>query len=517
MENNADTRSKVRNSVRNIWYSGGEYVIVQGLRLLNRYIFIRTMSQEYLGIGGLFTNILTILSLAELGVTDALNYAMYEPVKNGDIALVRSVLGLCRKYYYRIGIAVLVIGSLFMPFLPALLSDIPDDMPFFYLYYLLFVMHSGISYFFSYKRTLLFCQQRQYLISGAQTVSQIILMLVQAWALIFTKSYALYLFAVIVMNVAENLMISQIADREYPWILEKNEEPIPQEMRQQIIKNTFAMLVHKIAWVVLTATDNLLIARFVSLAAVGAYSNYTLLVGRLTDFVKRIFSGMLASVGNLVLSEEKEYVECVFQRMLFLNFWIYSFCTVGLLCLIQPFIKIFAGESYLLGTGTVLVILANFYILGMRETVLSFWSAAGVFSKDRYKPVIESMLNLGLSVWLGRKYGITGILIGTLLSVGVVAFWIEGYLVYKHLFHKRIWGYAGRQIGYLGITIFMGGVTWWMCSKVAANGVGSFLFRAVICLVLPNGMIWGMFHKTEEGKYYKSLFLKAVRKGIEKE
>ncbi len=496
------SRSRTKNSIKNINYSFVSYFIILLLQFVNRTVFIEFLSSTYLGLNGLFSNVLRFLALTELGGGSAINYALYRPLAEGDTEFVKSMMRLYRKLYRLIGCTVLALGSVLTPFLPYLIQDMPGDMPYIYLYYVLYVVDSGVSYFFTYKRSLIICSQREYISTAVTTVSRIVLCAVQVVVLAVSRSFAAYLITGILVTVGENVLISVVADRLFPYLKEKNVSALPQQVSADIKKNVFAMMFHKIGTVVVFSTDNLIISKFAGLVAVGLYSNYTLVVDSLNRLMMKMFTAMTASVGNLVLSDDKKYVECVMYRVLFLNFWLRGFCATALLCLFQPFISLWIGDHYRLSSFTVLVIAVNFYIGGMRSTANIFKEASGMFWYDRYKPLVESVLNLVLSVWFVKQYGVAGVLLGTIGSTVLVPFWVEAYVLYKHYFGKGMGGYMRRQLLYAAVTCLAGGVSFFLCTCASGSGVTAFLIQGGICAIVPNVIFAIAFFRSQEFRYF---------------
>lgn len=505
-------QSRTKNSIRNINYSFISYFITLLLQFVSRTVFIKLLTSTYLGLNGLFSNVLSFLGLAELGVGVAINYALYKPIAGEDTELVKSIMWLYRKLYRCIGCIVLIVGGVLTPFLPYLIQDMPKDIPNIYIYYLLYVLNSGVSYFYTYKRSVIICSQKEYISTVTTTLSEIILFILQIIVLVVSRSYGAYLAAAIIVTLGENLLISAIADYMYPYLKDKSVQALPEEMSADIKKNVFALMFHKIGSVIVFSTDNLIISRFTGLVAVGLYSNYTLVINALNLLLAKVFSSITASVGNLLLSDDKRHVEDVFYRVLFVNFWMRGFCAVSLLCLFQPFILLWIGGDYLLSFFTVLIIVLNFYIGGMRATVGLFRDASGIFWYDRYKPLIESALNIILSIPLAIYYGVAGVLLGTIGSTVLVPFWFEAYVLFKHYFDKGIIEYLLKQLLYGIITILTGMGCLWLCTCVTGYGFAAFVIRIIICGIVPNAIFAIVFCRTIEFKYFLDFIRNVLKK-----
>lgn len=505
--------NKTQNSLRNVGVAIAAYFAITFFAFLDRTIFIRLLSADYLGLNGLFSNILSMLSLAELGVGSAIAYSLYAPLDSGNISMVQAIMRLYKKLYCIIGSIVLLLGAALTPFLPWLIKDIPTDMPDIYTYYLLYVLNVGSSYFFTYKRTLIICDQKQYISTVTSTLSSILTSLLRMGILLLVHNYLFYLIVGIVATIGENIVISVMADRMYPYLRTKEIQSLPKETTICIRKNIYAMFCHKIGNVVVNCTDNLIISRFVGLAAVGLYSNYTLILSKVSGLLGKFFSSVTASVGMLALDKDKNHVEQVLYRMLFLNFWMYAFSCIGFFCLVQPFIRLWIGSEYQLSIWVVLVAVLNFYLTGMRQTVLTFRDAAGVFWYDRYKALIESAVNVVLSIPLAMKFGISGVLLGTIGSTLLVPFWYDGYILFRHLFHKGIGKYLRRQLFYGTLALAAGCITWYLCRQVSGGKIEAFLLQIVICIIVPNIMFFLVLCKSREWSYYRELFQDLWNKG----
>ena len=275
------------------------------------------------------------------------------------------------------------------------------------------------------------------------------------------------------------------------------------------------MLAHKIGMVIVNATDNLIISKILGLAVLGVYSNYVLLTQTIESFVTKIFSSITASIGNLVAEQSKEEIEKNFNRILFLNYWIIAFCSICLICLIQPFIHLWLGPDYQLPMFTVIIIIVVFYFNGMRRTVLEFRNAAGLFWADRYKALVESFVNLVVSIPLTYVLGVAGVKLGTLISLLGVAFWVEGRILYKYLFQKSVLQYLLMQVKYAVITGIQLFCAYWLCRIIdltTLSVIVKFIIQMGICLIIPNVLIIIIFRKTDEFQYAKNLVKKIVKK-----
>lgn len=298
-------KSRTEYSVLNIITGLGGYALNTVLGLVCRMVFTRTLSAEYLGVSGLFTNILSMLSLAELGIGSAIVYALYKPLAVDDKEKVASLVKFYGQCYRVIGVAVAVIGVALMPFLH-LLIDEPNIQENIYLLYGLYLFNAASTYFFSYRASLLMAAQQNYIVTGVNyiiTVAQSVLQIIWLFA---THHYIGYLIIQCVGAFVYNIVVSYIARKEYPYIAEKNIKPLDKDEKGVLARNIRALVIWKLCGLLVNSTDNIIITFFNGLATVGLASNYTLLSGTLNSLLNQLFNGITASVGNLNAVESKE-------------------------------------------------------------------------------------------------------------------------------------------------------------------------------------------------------------------
>ena len=503
--------SRSRKSAKNLLFSiiGQFFGLV--ISFFARIIFIKILGGEYLGLNGLFTNILTVLSLAELGVGEAINFSLYKPLAENDTFKCQMLMQFYKKIYTIIGITVLLLGIVITPFLSFFINEVPD-IPNLNVIFILFVVNTSISYFFSYKRNLIIADQNRYIATIYRYSFYFILNAAQIVFLIITKNYIAFLLLQILCTLLENLFVSLKANRMYPYLKNKDKISLDNSTKTEIVKNTKAMMMHKIGGIVVTSTDNILLSKFVDLVTVGIYSNYYLVINALNTVFTQFYTSIIASVGNLCAKENTKKQYEVFNKVDFLGFWIYSFSSVSFICLINHFIQIWIGENYLFQIDIVLVLTINFYLTGMRKSVMTFREAAGLFYKDRWKAIIEAIVNLVVSIILVTKYGTIGIFLGTMISSISVCIWVEPYILFKYSFNKKLSDYFKKYFKYLMITIISGAITFYLCSIINFGLYLSFFIKILICFLIPNLIIIMVFNKNENFIFYKEIFIKYSKK-----
>lgn len=509
--------SRVDQVAKNAKFAAFSQITLVLVNFLVRKVFVMTLGEEYLGLSGLFTDILSMLSLAELGFGTSIVFSLYKPLATGDSEKIKSLMKIFKKAYRYVGVFVLIAGVALTPFLDFFVKEMPQGIPDSHIrwIYILNVVNSGASYFFIYKASLLFADQKKYIEMIITVVAKFAAGLLQIGILLLTRSYFLYLGVMILATFGQNLAVSLQVDRMYPFLKEPDVRKLEDEDRSVLKRNVGANVFHKIGYVAVFSTDSILMAKFVSVAIVGVYSNYMLIRKALVNVIDLLFVSLAASIGNLNASETDEKKYEAYGHIYFFSAWLFGFICICLLILYNPFISIWLGEEYLLPMPVVFVIVVNFYMYCMRMPVNNTKEAMGLFWNDRFKPIAEVIVNLAVSVLLGKTLGILGVLLGTLISTITVPFWVEPYILYKHGLKKKLSCYYIAYFGYLAVTVSAAAVTAFLCSLTAPDLMG-FLLKAVICSVVPNAVYVLVYSRTKEFSYLKSTVITILEKQFRK-
>lgn len=501
--------SRVDNVAKNMKFAIACQIVTGVVNFVVRRVFAIVLGQDYLGLSGLFADILSMLSLAELGFGTSILFSLYKPVAQGDVEKIKSLMALYRTAYRVIGLVVLGVGLALTPFLDWFVKEMPEGIPHIQWIYILNVVNSALSYFFIYKATLLFACQQKYVEMLVNTAVKTAAGLIQIGALLLTGNYFLYLGIMLCATLTQNAAISLETDRRYPYLRERKIRPLEREDKRIIFRNVAAMMFHKFGDVAIFSTDSILIAKFVSVAAVGLYSNYMLIRRTLIMVIDMLFSAITASMGNLNASETVERKRLAFRHVNFFSAWLFGWMSICLLWLYNPFIRLWLGEAYLFPMKIVVLIAANFYLYCMRIPVSTTKNAMGLFWNDRYKPIAEVAANLILSVLLARHMGIAGILLGTVLSTLLVPFWIEPLVLYRWGLEQGAGEYFLHYLLYLGVTAVAGLLTGALCA-LTPEGMGGFVLKLLVCAALPNAMYLAVYWRTENFRYLREVALRLV-------
>lgn len=450
---------RTENSIKNLIYAFSGQAIGIIVNLITRFVFIQFLAQEYLGIDGLFTNILSILSLVELGIGPAMTFSLYKPLAQKDEKKISALMNLYKNSYNVVGVLIIVIGLAITPLLPMFINQMPNISQI-NVIYLLFVLNSGFSYFYAYKRSLIIADQKKYIATFYRYLFFVILNICQIVILMITKNYLLFLMAQILFTVIENIAISKKTQKLYPFLKNYKKENLEKETKKEISRNIFAMTIHKIGGVVVKSTDNIILSKFVGLAPVAIYSNYYLIINALNTVLMQVFNSITASVGNLNVTENKNKLNDIFEKVFFINFWIYSFSSICLYILLNHFINIWVGDNYLFNISIVSIIVINFYITGMRNTVLTYRDALGLYWQDRYKAIFESIINIVASIVFVKMYGTFGVFLGTFISSVTTCLWVEPFILYKYGLKNKVSKYFLKYFVYTIVFLIVGLITY---------------------------------------------------------
>ncbi len=477
------------------------------LRFVSRTVFIWCLDVEYLGVNGLFSNILTLLSLAELGVGTAITFSMYRPIAEKKEDEVIALLQLYKKTYITIGLVMLIIGASITPVLDWFIKDMPD-IPEISAIYLLYLLNSVISYFFSYRISFIIANQRRYIVNIVHSLTQLFVIGIQVVILLLTKNFILYLVVQIIGTFLENVIESQIVVREYPFVKTKKKYQLDRTTFHSIVKNIGAMVLHRFGSVAVFATDNMILSKMIGLVSVGIYSNYSLVVTSLTNITRQFFISITSSVGNLNVEKQGKDLKETFGKVFFFGAWMYAFCSICCLVLFNSFIELWIGKDYLLEMPVVFVIVFNFFLTGMRQAGGTFIEALGLFWYNRFAPLIEAPLNLISSIIFVKCFGMIGVFLGTALSTLCVCMLSEPYVLYKYGLKRPLRTYYIMYVKYTAAVFLIGAITMVLCSVgiLGRGGIGSFILKMLICAVVPNVLWYLLFRKTEECVYFVNLF-----------
>ena len=498
---------RTKNSIRNTIVAFIANLLTIVIGLIAQKIFINVLGKEYLGINGLFTNIISMLGIVELGFGSAIIYNLYKPINDNDTKKIKALMRFYKIAYNIVALSVLILGLSIIPFLSFFIEEVTVDINI-TLVYILFILDIVASYLLSYKRSIINANQNEYITKLVHIGYLVILNVLQILILIITKNYYLYLIIKIIMRLVENIIITFISNKMYPF-LKNNNERLDNDTKKDIFKKVKALALHKVGGFFVLGTDNIIISKFLGIVTVGLYSNYYLIINAVQVLFGQAIFTLTPSVGNLLIENNKDKNYDVFRKVRFINFWIACSTATAILVIMDSFITIWVGNSFLLDISVLMVLVFNYYQKSMRTSYGVFKDAAGIYYEDRIVPIIESVVNIVASIILVKYFGLAGVFMGTIIS-GLML-WCYSYpkYVYRNLFNRSYKNYFKETFGY--IILFIGiAITTYLISNIYIidSNLLRFITKSIIGLIIPNIILFIIFRKTDNFKYYLKIFKK---------
>lgn len=484
-----------KNAVRNIKVGILCNLISVFFPFMLRTILIHTVGVEYLGLNGLFSSILSVLSLAELGFGSAMVFYMYRAIANDDTQQINALLYAYRKVYSIIGVIILLIGIALIPFLPKLIQGSYPAGIHPVVIYLLYLINTVTSYFmFAYRGSLLTAFQRKDIASWIYLLIHVGQYLTQAVLLLTFKNYYLYLAVIPVFTILSNLCIAVVSKRMFPQFYPQGD--LDPELRKDIKSRVGSLMLSKVCQSSRNSLDNIFLSMYIGLSSIALYNNYFYVMNSVSQILTISVGAVAAGIGNSYFSESEEKNHKDMMRMYFVYMWAAGWCTICMLCLYQPFMKIWAGEQFLFPFPSVVLVCCYFYLLKVGDLRGSYAAAAGLWNYEKGPIVFELILNISLNGFLGRVWGVNGIISSTLISMFLVNFCWKTQITYRHCFpHHRVSAYYLFHLKSVSITAIVAIPTFLLCEMIP-DGLLYLGLKLAICLVLPNILFYLIYHNT---------------------
>ncbi len=500
--------SRTKNTIRNILFGSINRVINIILPFISRTVILYTMGTQYLGLNSLFTSILSFLSLTELGIGSAMVYSMYKPIAENDHVKIKALLNMYRKIYRVIGCIVLALGLSIIPFLTTIVPEALPDGVNLYLLYIIYLLNSVLSYWlFAYKNALLQAYQRNDINSKIASIISPLSYVVMLGCLVLTKNYYTYVIWLPIFTVATNIIRLILVNRSFPD-MEPTGDVSP-ELKKSIFKKTSALIGTKLNTVVLNAADNIVMSAFLGLTAIAMYGNYHYIMTSIIGFLGIIYPSMTAGLGNSLQTDSLEDNYRKFEKFSFINSWLVGWCTVCLVCLYQPFMKIWVGEELMFPFYVVLEMGLYFFMYQIRKIPVVYKDAAGIWWEDRFRPYVCMIVNVVLNIVLVQIIGISGIILSTVFSLFVSIPW-ENYTIFKYVFKRSSHQYYKKMFLSIISLLIAGIATYSLCS-LFGNSIFDLLLRFAVCAVVPNVVFIICSFKRDEFKE-TIVFIKQILK-----
>ena len=502
--------SRFNNTVRNITTSFVVQIIIILLNIIGRRVFVQVLSAEYLGISTAFSSILFVLSLAELGVGSAIVYSMYKPIAKKDYEGIKSLMRLYKLVYRAVGTAVFVIGVSLVPFLSTFVKEMPD-IPHVRLIYILLVVQSASTYFFSYKASFLSATQQGYIVQRYNVISSTLQLILQIISLLAFGNYYMYLIIGIAGTLSKNILASVHVDRHYPYLKGKAQK-LPQNTTRSIKKNIAALFLYKICNTISVAIDTILVSKFLGVIECAIYSNYHFVLQYSDLLFNTVFGSITPSIGNLMTTDDIEKKRKFFSALQMVYYWIATYLAVGLIVLFNPLIELWLGKEYLFPQSIVVALAVSATLTNFQRPCSLMRDANGLFWYGKLRPLAMAIINLSLSVFLVRRIGTIGVVIGTAVSKLVTAAVYDPYIVYKHILKKGLGMYFLKYIINWVILFILA----FICDKIYRflhiSGIVGFIVGILIVTFVVNISFYLLNARKKEYIYVKTLIVNFIKK-----
>lgn len=482
---------------------------------VSQSIFISYLGIEYSGLNGVFTNIISMLSIVELGLGTIIIYHLYKPIAEGDKEYIKVLMNFYLKTYRIIACIIFFLGLTLMPFIPFFVDSkmINENI---YIVYGLFLFEAVVSYLIAYKRSLIYANQKNRVVDLIHILYILILNGLQIFFLITFKNFVVYLIIKILCRILENVLINYFANRLYPYLKEKCTKSLDKNVKVEILRMVKGQLYHQIGGNIVLSTDSIIISSFLGLTTAGIYTNYTIISKAANTILSQVFNAMTASVGDLLVEKDSERAYKTYKKINLLNFYLFSLTSLGMYFCINLFIKLWLGNDFfILSSQWVLLFSFNYYLQGMRRTLQVFASAGGICFENRYVPIIEAIINLCVSLFLVQYFGLIGVVLGTISSAFVLYFYGFPKYIYTPIFKKSWRDYIVEFLKHIFILVIMFLANYFCINYLLMNVVSNIvalLTTAITCVLITTFIFFIFFHKTEEFVNYKTLFLSFLQK-----
>lgn len=489
---------KTKNAVRNMGFGLLNKITSIVMPFAVRTVFIRVLGMEYLGLSSLFSSVLMVLSLAELGFSSAIVYHMYKPIAEDDAATINALLNYYKTVYRVIGGVILGFGCLLIPVLPYLIKgDVPGDVNLTVIY-LIYLGNTAASYFlFAYYSALISAFQREDLISKTNILVTCFMHVVQILCLLVVKNYYAYLAIMPIFTILNDIRIRVVARRVFPEYQPKGK--IGPEIKADIRQKVSGLMISKVSGVSRNAFDSIFLAMFLGLADTAMYNNYYYIMNSISALMVMFTTSITAGVGNSVALDSVEENYRNMKKMNFLYMWISGWFSVCLLCLYQPFMKLWVGEELMFSMKTVILICLYFYVLKIGDIRTVYVDTKGAWWESRYRAIMEAVANISLNYLLGKYFGVNGIILATLLSLFFINFLYGSQIIFGYYFGKdKIRDYYLTNVNYAVATGIVAVITFGICACIRIENLTGLIIKAVICASIPNLVYWVLYRKTND-------------------
>lgn len=509
--------SRINNSFKNVFFNVSGQILTLVLSFVTRTVLIKTLGIEYAGINGLISSIISMLSLTELGIGTAIIYNLYQPLAVQDEEKIRILMKFYKTAYRVISFIIMAGGIILMPFLPIVIKD---DISFIniYLVFGFYLLQTVSTYMLAaYKSGLLKADQKEYIISQIGYVFTIVTNIFQIGVLVFFNNYIWYIATVVIFNLLKNIVIAIKTDQLYPYLKKQESKKLSQKECRETYKNCLAIFIYKINAVIVNATGNMILSKFIGLVIVGLYSNYKLIMTSIKNIINIGFQSITSSLGNLHVNSSEEHEFLIFKVINYLSAFCYAIFSVGTICVCNEFVKLWLGKDFLLSEKFILLLAIDLYLYGLKKALEMFRTSMGLFQQAKYRPLIGIFLNIIFSLLFVRNMGIYGIVAANILADVLTFVWMDPYVIFKNSFHKHsLFKFYLKMGFYVAITTLCALISKGVTAIIPLSGVMALLVYGSLSVIITCIIFILASFKLEEYKYLKEIFIIIIRKKVKR-
>lgn len=474
-----EKETRTFNSIRNITFAAINLIINLIIGLVLRTLFIRFLGNEYLGINSLFTSVLNIISMAEMGFTTVAVVSLYQPISEDNLSKLAQYVNYYKKTYIAIAVVTFGLGILLIPFLPYFVKT-TQNIEGLYVYYILFVLNSAVSYLCNYKLLVIQASQKEYLISKQKIYVDIVTTFLQIIEMAVFHNYVMYLLLMIGGNFVGNFLGSRKLKDVYPTLNLKEKQGLEKIEKQNVWKNIYSNFTYKLGSLLLSNSGDIFISAFAGTGVLGIYSNYVLFLNLVKSVMKSIYEQIYNSIGNLNYGEDAEHRERIFEVCIMVYAFLLTIALVGIYTCADSVIEVWLGNKYLMDRSILAVACLNYYFYMMAYPVTTFRVTSNYIKNSRYLSLIAASISITLGIMFGERLGIVGVLGALLIARMTTIFWYEPYILYKNVFKGSFFKYLMKQLKYLVTIITLGILENWIFMHIEGTGI---LYTSIkICL-----------------------------------
>lgn len=507
------SESRVRNSKRNMMSGMVRQMLGIVLPFITRTLILHKLGAEYQGLDSLFRSVLHVLNLADLGFSTAVVYILYKPIAEKDYSSVCAIIAYLKKVYRIVGLVILCVGMAILPVLPRFISGTYPSELNIYVIYVLYLTNAVVSYWgFAYKSTLLTAMQREDVVNNIYTVSTTGLRIAQVILLLITTDYYFYIAAMPLFTIINNVLIAVFSRKLYPFIEAKGK--IPEAIRKDLNKQIKGIVINRVGDVARNGFDSIFISSFLGLVSVAIYDNYYYIFFALHNITLTITNAMQASTGNSIAIETREKNYKDLNKFSFIYTWFTGWCSICLCCLYQPFMLFWmnGNTEMLFSTGNMLLFVLYYYAISMNNIRNLYVNGAGLYWELRLWFILEAVGNIVLNLVLGYFFGVTGIILATIITIFVCNFITRTNVLFKVYFKKSPMGFYRKHLIWFGVFVLNCAITYGLCAFITVDGLLGLFLKAAVCVIVPNIVFFALYCKTSMFKESAAFVRRVIKR-----